>query len=160
MDVYIHIYRYGCIHMYVYVHIYKHMLVYVNVYRICCTQIYTHIYDFDFSQAEQKRMCGQGHQVAHRIVRGPAMASSLLASVLESECRQILPQSPGRHLTWGGLVLAILFSFLAGCCCGAALLGALGVGVCQWWFAAPKRQLPLSLCKEPSHGRLTGYKLH
>ena len=105
-------------------------------------------------------MCGQGHQVAHCTAGGPAMASVLLASVLESECRQILPHPPGPHLTWGGLVLAILISFLTGCCCGAALLGALGVGVCQWWFAAPSRQLPLGPCEAPSHGRLTGYKLH
>ena len=105
-------------------------------------------------------MCGQRHQVVHCTAGAPAMASSLLASVLESECRHILPQPPVPQLTWGGLALAILISFLTGCCCGAALLGALGLGVCRWWFAAPPRLLPPSPGEAPNYGCLTGYKLH
>ena len=91
--------------------------------------------------------------------RGRRMpGGGVLASVLESECRQILPPPGGPGLSWSGLLLAILCSFAFGCCCAVGLLGAAGWGAWAWWSRPVARQRALTPPPPVGQGRLEGYK--
>ena len=65
--------------------------------------------------------------------RPPRMVEGVLASVLESECRKLLPSPQGPQLSWTLLVGLLALAFLLGCCAGALLLGLLGFSAWRWW---------------------------
>ena len=82
----------------------------------------------------------------------------VLASVLESECREVLPPPGGPGLSWGGLLLAVVGSFAFGCCCAVGFVGAAGWSAWAWWSRPVAK--PRAVAPPPSagHGRLEGYK--
>ena len=53
----------------------------------------------------------------------------VLASVLESECRERLP---GPQVTYSGFVLSLLGAFLLSCLAGAATLAFAGLALWRW----------------------------
>ena len=79
----------------------------------------------------------------------------VLASVLENECRELLP---GPQITYSGFVASLLGAFLLGCFVGAAYLAFAGLAIWRWWSIA-KSAAKVAIAPEAvDTDRLTEYR--